>query len=118
MSDWVHENTFEPFEFELGFWLQQSQNDVGFDFHDFGGGFGSDGAFRRFVVSEVVRVENVAETSDEVKVIVLFFDIARNNDKNRVDAFTFFDDFFAFLKSLLGRFHSDLYNLVSSKVGE
>lgn len=116
MSDWVQEDAFVPLEFELRFGFQQFQDDVSFDFHDFGDGFGSDGALGRFVVCEVVRIEDVAKTSDEVKVVVLLFDTAWDDDVNWADVFTFFDDLATFFISLLNWFHPDFNDLVSSKV--
>ena len=112
VSDWVQEDAFEPLEFELWFRLQQFKNDVSFDFHDFGGGFGSDSTLWWFVVCEIVRIEDVTETSDEVKIVVFFFDTARNNNVNWGDGFSFLYDLSAFLVYLLCWFHSDLNNLV------
>lgn len=116
MSDWVQEDAFVPLEFELRFGLQKFVNDVSFDFHDFGEGFGSDGALGWLVVRKVVRVEDVAETSDEVKVVVLLFDTAWNDNVNRVDALTLFDDLATFFVSFLSWFHPDFNDLVSSKI--
>ena len=112
MSDWVQEDAFVPLKFELRFRFQKLVNDVGFDFHDFGEGFGSDGALGWLVVREVVRVEDVAETSDEVKVVVLLFDTAWNDDVNRVDVLTLFDNLATFLVIFLSWFHPDFNYLI------
>lgn len=115
MPNRVHKDAFVPFHFELGLSFQEFVNDFSFDFHDFCFGFGFDGAFGWFSISEIVGVDNVAETSDEVEVVVLLLDTAGDNDVNGIYFLSLIDDFFAFFIDFLNRFHSDLDDLIASE---
>ena len=93
-------------------------NDLCLDLHDLGFCFGLDSAFRGFAIGEIVRVDDVTKTADEVEVFVLLFDAAGDDDVNGVDKLSLLDDLFALLVGLFDGFHPDLDNLIASQVGK
>ena len=118
MPDTVHEDALIPFHLEFRLCFEKLVNNLCLDFHDFGFGFGFDGGFRVFTVSEIIGVDDISQSSNEVEIIVLFLNTAGDDDMDRVDEFALFDDFFAFFIGFLNGLHSDLDDLITGKIGK
>ena len=116
VPDRVQENTFVPFHFELWFCLEKFLNDVSLNFHNFGLSLCLNCAFWGLTISEIIWIDNISQTPDEIEIVVLLFHTAWNNDMNNIYVLAFFDDILPFFISFLDRFHSDLDNLITSEI--